>query len=420
MIRLDRVCVYIIIFGMAFAIPSVMYITFLDELFALIFGGIAVFDCAFNNNWSRYRLMWIIMGIVTLYGIYSLFFLDLTTPAGIALDWMIELKTFIPFIVLFSIKPQLTQKDKLFITSICYFNAIIIAFALILGHRVVEMLVFHVAYGGSIIFLSSIFILYCKIDQNGKIPKQTIISILVLMTFGLLCTRSKYYGIYVLTIAFLFFYTPNFFRKFNIRHAIGISFVLLLVIAVSWKKFEYYFLTGEGDSFDPTTIESFARPVLYITGGLILLDYFPFGSGLGSFASFASEKYYSDIYFQYGINQVWGLSPNTGFFICDAYYPSLAQFGIVGIILFIWFWVYVYNFLRTLLRKNPTLYRYQFTIGSLIICFLLIECTSGTLFTQQLGMFAMILLGIICGTGQKIKESEKNQNLITNKKIIKI
>lgn len=420
MIRLDRICVYIIMLGLIFIIPSVMYITFLDELFALVFGILAGIDCLVNNHWKRYKLLWIIIGIMTFYAIYSLTYVHFQTPAGIALDWVIELKTFIPFIVLFAVVPQFTEQDKRIISTICIFNAVVMACCFLMGPKVVSMIVFHVAYGGSIIFLSCIYLIYCNFNKLGQLSRNTLIAVVVLLTFGLLCTRSKYYGIYTISIALLFFYRPNFFRNFNWRHALYVFGLILIVLAVSWKKIEYYFLTGASESFDPKVIESFARPVLYLTGGLIFLDFFPFGSGLGSFGSFASEKYYSDIYYYYGIDKVWGLSPSTGFFICDAYYPMLAQFGIFGVGLFIWFWVYIYKFLRVLIRKNPSLYRYPFTVGALIVCFILIECTSGTSFTQQLGVFAMTLLGIICGTGREIKKADREESNLTNKKTIKI
>lgn len=420
MIRLDRICVYIIMLGLIFIIPSVMYITFLDELFSLVFGSIAIIDCLLNNNWRRYKLLWIIIALMTFYAIYSLTVVHFTTLPGIILDWVIEIKTFIPFIVLFAITPKFTQKDKHIISIICLFNASLMSLCFLFGHRFVSAIVFHVAYGGSIIFLSCLYLLYCNYNKHGQLSKKTLITVMILLTLGLLCTRSKYYAIYILSFTLLFFYRPNFFRHFNIRHAAYALGLLLIVLAVSWQKIQYYFLTGASDSFDPTVIESFARPVLYITGGLILLDFIPFGSGLGSFGSFASEKYYSEVYYHYGIDKVWGLSPSTGFFICDAYYPSLAQFGIVGIILFIWFWVYIYRFLRFMIRKNSEKYRYPFTIGALIVCYILIECSSGTSFTQQIGMFAMSLLGIICGIGREIKEADREESYLINKKTIKI
>lgn len=68
---------------------------------------------------------------------------------------------------------------------------------------------------------------------------------------------------------------------------------------------------------------------MYLHGFTILFDYFPFGSGLASFASFPSAENYSSLYYEYGLNNIGGLSPDMPDFICDAFYPTLAQFGII-------------------------------------------------------------------------------------------
>lgn len=81
----------------------------------------------------------------------------------------------------------------------------------------------------------------------------------------------------------------------------------------------------------PRNVES-ACHVIYIWTNFY--DYFPFGCGLGSFGTFASAEYYSPIYEMYGLNHIWGLSKNMPIFICDAFYPELAQFGIIGAILY--------------------------------------------------------------------------------------
>ena len=99
---------------------------------------------------------------------------------------------------------------------------------------------------------------------------------------------------------------------------------------------------------------------MYLHGFTILFDYFPFGSGLASFASFPSAENYSSLYYEYGLNNIGGLSPDMPDFICDAFYPTLAQFGIIGVILFITFWVYTYRFLRMMIRKT----RYYTSINS--------------------------------------------------------
>lgn len=179
----------------------------------------------------------------------------------------------------------------------------------------------------------------------------------------------------------------------------------LLIFAVGWSKFSYYFLTGESTTYDPSVIESYARPVLYATGALILIDKLPFGSGLASFASWSSIEPYSSLYHEYRISSVYGLSPANPTFICDAFYPSLAQFGIVGVILFITFWVYVIRLLKKLIRSNPVENRLYFACGWIIVITILIESIASTTFVQTAGMWAMMLLGIICAKAESQEDT---------------
>ena len=143
----------------------------------------------------------------------------------------------------------------------------------------------------------------------------------------------------------------------------------------------------------------FPRPVLYATGGLIILDYFPFGSGLASFATYASYSNYSDIYYEYGINRVWGLSPEMPDFICDAFYAELAQFGLLGIMLFIYFWYWVYQKFRPL-TKNEN-FKYVFIVGAAALFFILVECTSSTFFIQTPGVIAMMVIGFVAAIAKE-------------------
>ena len=69
----------------------------------------------------------------------------------------------------------------------------------------------------------------------------------------------------------------------------------------------------------------------------ILADYFPFGSGFATYGTFASGVHYSDIYAQYGMDNIYGLTKSYYSFVADTYYPSLAQFGVVGVCLFFLF-----------------------------------------------------------------------------------
>ncbi|MDL2277338.1 O-antigen ligase domain-containing protein, partial [Parabacteroides sp. OttesenSCG-928-G07] len=190
----------------------------------------------------------------------------------------------------------------------------------------------------------------------------------------------------------------------------------LLILYVAWDKIQLYFLqsiTGEVEE------DLIARFVLYATSLEIFKDYFPFGSGLASFATHASGAYYSDIYVEYGISHVWGIS-NTGWdFIADTYYPSLAQFGVAGVFLFIIFWLYIIR--KTFLFFLKYEIAKYFVISVLITGYLLIENIADASFTSNRGFFMMMLLGTIMtelrkkeiDTTSKETEIEKGKTIKT-------
>ena len=158
---------------------------------------------------------------------------------------------------------------------------------------------------------------------------------------------------------------------------------------MAWEKFQFYFITGSSDDMT----ESFARPALYQGAFVILKDYFLFGPGLGSYANFASAEYYSPLYYEYGLNQVFGLEEGEGSFIADTFFPQLAQFGIVGVILF-------FMFFRK--RYKETMYYYNVNcdplimkMSLLILIFFMIESSVDSTFVHNRGMIMMILWGMI-------------------------
>ena len=155
MLRADRLCIYILMFGLTLLIPSIQFVTYLDECCAMLFACVAAFDCIVNRNWKKYSLLWIIIGIMTFYAIYSILFLNFNTPKYIIMDWVIEIKPYIPFCIFIAIAPVFTDKDKYIISYISTINGLIIGLALLCGHTVTEAIVFHVTYAGGILFLSS-------------------------------------------------------------------------------------------------------------------------------------------------------------------------------------------------------------------------------------------------------------------------
>lgn len=77
--------------------------------------------------------------------------------------------------------------------------------------------------------------------------------------------------------------------------------------------------------------------------------FFPLGAGFATFGTDAAFKYYSPLYEEYGLNSVYGLSPNFGAFAHDTYWPAIfAQFGAVGAVLMV---ILVLRMLLSIVRK---------------------------------------------------------------------
>ena len=100
---------------------------------------------------------------------------------------------------------------------------------------------------------------------------------------------------------------------------------------------------------------------------------------------------------------VWGLTRGGWYFVADTYYPSLAQFGIVGVCLFILFWIYLFQ--KSFVFLNKTNIIQYFVIFVLSAGFLFIENVADASFTSNRGFFIMMFLGVLLST-QKAKYQE--------------
>lgn len=204
------------------------------------------------------------------------------------------------------------------------------------------------------------------------------------MALGFLHPTSKFIGFYLLSA--LFFkvsYKHPIQIRLSLKSFLVIVIGLLFAYISAWDDFQFYFITGA---------DSFARPLLYITTISIMNDFFPFGSGLASFATAPSANYYSSIYYAYGLSEVHGLTENAPDFVSDTYYPVLAQFGYVGVFLFILFWIRIY-------KKNMQNYVLTQSLGNyriiiIIIIYFLIESIADSSFIQNRGVVMMMILGL--------------------------
>ena len=132
---------------------------------------------------------------------------------------------------------------------------------------------------------------------------------------------------------------------------------------------------------------------MYITSLKVFEDYFPLGPGFGTFGTDSAAKFYSPLNYRYGLNSIYGLNPDDDIkgtsFYSDTFYPLLAQFGIVGVILFVAFLKKRWNNIKSLV--NFELYK----ISIFLFLFLIIQCIAGNYFTSGDSLPVMLILGFL-------------------------
>ncbi|MED3820743.1 O-antigen ligase family protein [Priestia aryabhattai] len=154
-------------------------------------------------------------------------------------------------------------------------------------------------------------------------------------SFPLMLTAGRNASIAFLACLILILF---FIKRFKRIPVIFYIIIAVMFVTISWQRIVDQFLTDNTQ----------ARGLLMRTAFKIASDYFPLGSGLGTFGSNASKLNYSQLYYEYGLSNVWGLSKEYPAFITDSYWAMvIAEMGAIGILIII--------FLIFLLGKNITI-----------------------------------------------------------------
>lgn len=204
-----------------------------------------------------------------------------------------------------------------------------------------------------------------------------------LVLSGMLAPKFKFLGEVVCFIYVIYFMQKKLNFK-SAKTAIALALMMAVVLYVTWFKFEAYYVSGFQEG-----AERMARPESYkVAFGQILWDYFPFGSGMGSFGSAAAADFYSPLYYKYKMDDIWGLTPENPMFLADAFYPVLAQIGVVGIFFFCAFWK------RRFQEMNRIVDMRYYKVAWITFFCLAIEQTADTSFLSGKGMGYCMLIAL--------------------------
>jgi hypothetical protein len=364
------------------------YLTFADEALAVILLGWTIKYAVAQKKEPFNRETKIFAGIALFYLLYS-FYIRSNVPVAILGDLIIQLKPFIAFFMMGYIGFVLNDSQKTILRKVClllfFITAIIGIISLISGYYVLFFVFGHpMGYGTTIVLIGLTF-LFCSDLRN----KKDLIWFIVIISFSPISLKAKTFGFYGVTLFLILALRGNLEIKFSIKNVIIACCLIAIASYLAWDKLAFYYI-----NYTPENEETLVRPLMFLTAWEILFDYFPFGSGLASFATHYSGVFYSHIYADYNMDTVWGLieGDTTDVFITDTQYPSIAQYGMVGLVLFTVFWTRI--IIRANRLKKETGDITNFLIVILILLFLAIESFGDAVFTSPRGFYVMLLMSL--------------------------
>lgn len=252
-------------------------------------------------------------------------------------------------------------------------------------------------------FVSAVVTCVVMLAESGLAKNRGYILLDCILLF--MAQRFKGYAFIAFTLVFLFI-KPTFVMKllsFKGKTKLKKKYIMpvfivgtVIIYLIFHKRFATYLSWGMTS----------ARIALYVIGIFILWDNFPLGSGFGTFASFTSGKYYSNIYYKYNISHVDGLRPNKYNYMSDTFWPWIyGQLGVIGII------CYVYLIMDFFKAQLKGLKEYDHIIAFVLmwIYAMLANCMEAY-FTNGSGVVMAIILNVFIGSDvlsnrSKIKES---------------
>ena len=173
--------------------------------------------------------------------------------------------------------------------------------------------------------------------------KRYLLSALVCLVAVVLVGRRKSF-VSACMIFCMFLLLDGSWRARIAKIAVGAGAMTVALFTVG-RKFLSRFLAVKA-YVASDAVETQARTALHLKCIDVARDYFPWGSGLGTFASQPAYDDYSPLYYLYGLDKVRGLEPFAGrggnhSFLLDTWWPHIvAEFGVFGTLLFLTLWLY--------------------------------------------------------------------------------
>lgn len=380
--------------------------SYFDEILAIYLFLIAISDRIYNHNFNSSKFdLYAGMSIVTYWFVttYSSFVFgfqsfDITIKASfLGIKW---------FIVFWSVKYicNSTRKVSVFKFGSRIIHEVIIIFGIIencFWLNNINNVFNEKKYSNALspIYLCAVSVMLITIlFMEWKNSKLDWICFGLMLENLIFSTKAKGYAAALLAVA-IFVWVIRKKRKIKFFHLFIMG---VLSIGLAWKKIYFYYIYASAPDHD------YARYRLTATGAQILKDYFPVGTGWGTWGSYYSSVNYSPVYYLYGLDKHHELGVQTQKFMMDSYLASvMGESGFIGLLMIILFMVSLFVVINKLFEKDRRVY----AAGLLCLLYLCITFIEETGFANPALIGLAVVMGMIVSKWEMSNRVEMNKNL---------
>lgn len=316
-----------------------------DEIFILLLFTYSILYSIKKNKISTISIKILLLTLLFAFtGIISCYLNSSFITSKVLLSSFLSTKFFIMIISLSCLEIskedvnfiiEVLEKCTLFVIIIAVVNFLIPSFYIKLcpfaivtrrfGLVAVTSLFYHAGrYGWFMLFMSIFhYSRYINFKEKSDFNKMVIYGL-----FSILSWRTKV----IMSLAIIFLFELIRTRKISFKK-IALTITVLILFYVCFgsiinETYKLYFTDEYGVS---------ARQALKDASYKIAKDYYPLGVGFGKYGSWYARVYYSEYYYKYNLNHIYGLTPSDPGFATDVFWPSiLGETGIIGITLYVY------------------------------------------------------------------------------------
>jgi len=153
-------------------------------------------------------------------------------------------------------------------------------------------------------------------------------------------------------------------------------------VVLAWPKINTYYIVAAGRS---------ARSILHSVSLQIAKDFFPIGTGFGTYASAESVKVFSPVYEQYNFEYLCRYEPSWRHYLSDTFWPIIVgQTGAIGTIIYLFSLAYL--FVKCWKLQHVSVYSFVAILYSW--AYMVISSTSEPIFHNMIAIPLAVVMGI--------------------------